>query len=105
MIAPLHEVDLAIADEVYETMFLRQPSRSRSRQRMLERLGLANPGKRIAHHALNQIERPDRNSALFTDPKPEVLNKLGMEHCQPRDLALPVRATSLVQVRLPCAEL
>src|SRR5690349_18783252 len=35
---------------------------------MLERLGLANPGKRIAHHALNQIERPDRNSALFTDP-------------------------------------
>src|SRR5690348_3543819 len=57
---------------------------------MLERLGLANPGKRIAHHALNQIERPDRNSALFTDPKPEVLNKLGMEHCQPRDLALPV---------------
>jgi len=72
---------------------------------MFERLGLANPGKRIPHHALNQIERPDRNSSLFTDPKPEILYKLGMEHSQPRNFAVSLRATSFVQVRLPCAEL
>jgi hypothetical protein len=84
-------------------MFLRQPARPCSSQAMFERLGFANPRKRITHNSLNYVERSDRNSSIFIDPKPQIFNKLGMENRQPRDSALTLRATSFVQVRLPCA--
>jgi hypothetical protein len=47
---------------------------------MFERLGFADPRKRIAHHGLDQIERPNRNSSIFIDPKPQIVDELRMEN-------------------------
>jgi len=71
---------------------------------MFKRLRFPNPGKRISHHRLNDVKRPDRDSPIFVDPKPQIVNEFRMKNGQPRSSVLTLSAISFVQVRLPCAE-
>src|ERR1051325_6980647 len=79
VIARLQELDPIVRDEINDPMFLGETARPSSSGQVFERLGLADPGERIAHDRFDEIEGTERDFAVGLYPVAEILAELGME--------------------------
>ena len=98
MVSSLEEIDGFTGDAVHQPVFLSNPPRPTAGEHIFQRLGLSRPFERIPHHSLHEIEDSDRDATLVLDPKPEVLQKLGLECGDP--FSLPLHRASLFAARL-----
>ena len=56
MISGLNKIDPFFANNIHQTVFLRNPARPDACAQIFERLRLADTLKRVAHNGLDQIE-------------------------------------------------
>ena len=71
MVPALEEIDPVLLNQVDEPMLLRQSAGPGSGVQILQRLRLADAGKRIAENGLDQIERPQGDIAVNLHPEDE----------------------------------
>jgi len=80
MVARLKKIDSVATHQAHQPVLLRDPARPSSFQKMLERLGLANPGEWLTQHGLDQIQHPQGNLAIGLNPVAEVLAEFRVEN-------------------------
>jgi hypothetical protein len=80
----LQEVHTVVADEIDQPVFASDSPRPDTRANLLEVLGLSNPGERISHHRLDQINNPERCLPVGINPPTQVLEALGLDHQRSR---------------------
>lgn len=61
-------------------MLLCQTSRPSARREILQSFGLADAGEWLTQNSLDDLEGPQRDSAISLDPIAEVLAELGLEY-------------------------
>jgi hypothetical protein len=80
VIPRLEKVDPVVADEINDAVFLCQPARLGSGSQVLERLGLSDPGKRIAKNRHDQVQCPKRDLSIGLDPVLEIFSELRLKN-------------------------
>ena len=60
-------------------MLLGQAARPEVRPQMFERLRLADSAERVADHHLDELQYPERDTAVGLNPMGQILAKLGLE--------------------------
>jgi hypothetical protein len=99
VVSSLEEIDPLVRDAVHQPVFLSDAPGPAAGEDKFQWLGLTRSFERIPHDGVNEIQDPDRHTALVFDPKPQILKKLGLKYG--RSLRLSLHRASLFAMPRP----